>query len=201
MVKQFQFLLLSLSVLLVQSAWAQSDPLLLVKETAEGVLEKVVENRDKLDADPSLVYVLVSDEVLPHFNFTQMTRSAMGKYWRRASDDQKAVIEEQFKRMLVRTYGVALLNYSGEEIKYFPVKTSSDEKRVTVQTRVSEVKSGPEIPVDYRLVQSGDSWKVYDVVIDGISLVSNYRSSFSGEIRRSGIDGLIKTLQKRNEES
>jgi len=129
-----------------------------------------------------------------------MTRSAMGKYWRRASDEQKMVIEEQFRQMLVRTYGVALLNYSGQEIKYLPVKASSDDKRVTVQTRVSEVKSGPEIPVDYRLVQNSNSWKVYDVVIDGMSLVSNYRSSFSGEIRRSGIDGLIKTLQNRNGE-
>jgi phospholipid transport system substrate-binding protein len=199
LVKRFKLLLLSFLVL-AQSAWAQGDPLLLVKETANGVLEKVLNNRDRLNQDPSLVYLLVSDEVLPHFNFTQMTRSAMGKYWRRASDEQKMVLEEQFRQMLVRTYGVALLNYSGQEIKYLPVKASSDEKRVTVQTIVSEVKSGPEIPVDYRLVQNGDSWKVYDVVIDGMSLVSNYRSSFSGEIRRSGINGLIKTLQNRNGE-
>lgn len=199
MVKWFKCLLFSF-LLLAQSAWAQGDPLLLVKETANGVLDKVVTNREKLNEDPSLVYALVSDEVLPHFNFTQMTRSAMGRYWRRASDEQKKIIEEEFKQMLVRTYGVALLNYSGQEIKYLPVKASSDEKRVTVQTRVSEVKSGPEIPVDYRLLRNGDSWKVYDVVIDGMSLVSNYRSSFSGEIRRSGIDGLVKTLQQRNDE-
>jgi len=199
LIKCFKFLLLCFLVQ-AQSAWAQDDPLLLVKETANGVLEKVVNNRDRLNEDPSLVYLLVSDEVLPHFDFTQMTRSAMGKYWRRASDEQKMVIEEQFRQMLVRTYGVALLNYSGQEIKYLPVKASSDDKRVTVQTRVSEVKSGPEIPVDYRLVQNSNSWKVYDVVIDGMSLVSNYRSSFSGEIRRSGIDGLIKTLQNRNGE-
>ncbi|NNJ91462.1 MAG: ABC transporter substrate-binding protein, partial [Gammaproteobacteria bacterium] len=121
MVKLFKFLLLSL-LMLAQSAWAQGDPLLLVKETANGVLEKVLNNQDRLNEDPSLVYLLVSDEVLTHFNFTQMTRSAMGKYWRRASDEQKMVIEEQFRQMLIRTYGVALLNYSGQEIKYLPVK-------------------------------------------------------------------------------
>lgn len=200
MVKWCKLLLMSL-LLLTASAWGQSDPLLLVKQTADAVLQKVVDNRAKLDEDPSLIYMMVSDEVLPHFDFSQMTQSAMGKYWRRASDKQKTVIEAQFKQMLVRTYGVALLNYSGQEIQYSPVKASADEKRVTVETKVSEVKSGPEIPVDYRLVKNGNSWKVYDVVIDGISLVSNYRSSFSGEIRRSGIDGLIKTLQSRNEES
>ena len=199
MLKWFKFQLFTL-VLLAPLVWAQSDPLQLVKQTADGVLQKVVDNREKLNEDPTLIYVLVSDEVLPHFDFSQMTRSAMGKYWRRASDAQKAVIEEQFKQMLIRTYGVALLNYSGQEIQYFPVKASADEKRVTVETKVSEVKSGPEIPVDYRLVQNGNSWKVYDVVIDGMSLVSNYRSSFSGEIRRSGIDGLIKTLQNHNKE-
>ena len=199
MVKVWKGLLVFL-VLLAQSAWAQKDPLLLVKETADGVLQKVIAHKAVLDKDPSKIYALVSDEVLPHFNFKMMTQSAMGKYWRRANDDQKAVIQEQFRQMLVRTYGVALLNYSGQEIEYSPVKPGSDKKRVTVETKVSEQKSGPEIPVDYRLVQDGDSWKVYDVVIDGMSLVSNYRSSFSGEIRRSGIDGLIKTLKDHNEE-
>lgn len=198
MITRLLFILLP-ALLLAQSVWAQSDPLQLVKQTADGVLEKVVAHKAILDEDPSHIFLLVSDEVLPHFNFTKMTRSAMGRYWRRASDEQKTVIVEQFRELLVRTYGVALLNYSGQEIEYLPVKPSSDKKRVTVQTRVSELKSGPEIPVDYRLVQDGDSWKVYDVVIDGMSLVSNYRSSFSGQIRRSGINGLIKTLQSRNE--
>lgn len=199
MLKCYKFLLISL-LLLASSVWAQSDPLQLVKQTADGVLQKVLDNRAKLNEDPSLIYVMVSDEVLPHFDFSQMTRSAMGKYWRRASDAQKAAIEQEFKQMLIRTYGVALLNYSGQEIQYSPVKASADDKRVTVETKVSEVQAGPEIPVDYRLVQNGNSWKVYDVVIDGMSLVSNYRSSFSGEIRRSGIDGLIKTLQNHNKE-
>ncbi len=196
-----RLLIFLLSVfLLVQSVWAETDPLQLVKQTAEGVLEKVLDNRERLNKDPSLVYLLVSDEVLPHFNFKKMTQSAMGKYWGRATDSQKTVIEEQFRQMLVRTYGVALLNYSGQEVEYLPVKPSSDKTRVTVETRVSEQKSGPQIPVDYRLVQEGDSWKVYDVVIDGMSLVSNYRSSFSGEIRRSGIKGLIDKLQNHNGE-
>jgi phospholipid transport system substrate-binding protein len=193
------YILFGAVLLLIQSAWAQTDPLVLVQQTANGVLEKVIAHKDALNQDPSLVYSLVSDEVLPHFNFTNMTRSAMGKYWNRASDDQKMIIEKEFRQMLVRTYGVALLNYSGQEIKYMPLKASSDEKLVTVQTRVSEVQSGPEIPVDYRLVQDGETWKVYDVVIDGMSLVSNYRTSFSGQIRRSGIKGLIETLQAHNE--
>jgi phospholipid transport system substrate-binding protein len=193
------YLLLS-ALLLAQSVWAYDDPLQLVKSTANGVLEKVVASKAALNENPSLVYELVSDEVLPHFNFTKMTQSAMGKYWRRATEAQKSDLQEQFRLLLVRTYGVALLNYSGQEIQYMPVKPGSDSSLVTIETKVSEQASGPEIPVDYRLVKDGSNWKVYDVVIDGISLVSNYRTSFSGEIRRSGISGLIETLKIHNQE-
>lgn len=180
---------------------ARTDPLVLVKSTADKVLSKVVEFRQQLQNDPGSVYALVSKEVLPHFDFQLMTRTALGKYWRRASEEQRNQIENEFRQMLVRTYAVALLNYSGQEIEYLPVKPSSDPDQVTVETRVSEQKSGPTIPVDYRLEYLDDRWLVYDVVIDGISLVSNYRTSFSGEIRRGGIDGLIQSLQANNREN
>lgn len=181
-----------------QTGFAQQDPLSLVRQTADTVLREVVAHKAELDADPSGVYALVSSHVLPHFDFNGMTRSAMGKYWRRASEEQKLSLEQEFRQLLVRTYGVALLNYSGEEVAYLPLRTTSDENRVTVQTRVKEGNGGPEIPVDYRLIYRDEVWKVYDVVIDGISLVLNYRTSFSGQIRRNGIDGLISQLIEQN---
>ena len=188
-------LLLALSV---QFAFAQQDPLLLVQQTADSVLQNVVENKSALDKDPSGIYDLVSAQVLPHFDFQKMTKTAMGKYWRRASDVQQSSLIKEFRELLVRTYGVALLNYSGEKITYLPVRASDNPDRVTVQTRVKEGNGGPEIPVDYRLYYEQQAWKVYDVVIDGVSLVSNYRTSFSGQIRREGIDGLIKQLVEQN---
>ena len=193
MTRSLVMLLLCFSV---SSVMAQGA-LELVKTTADSVLAKVVANRAALDKDPSGIYALVSDELIGHFDFAKMTRTAMGKYWRRASDAQKLAIQEQFRALLVRTYGSALLNYSGQNIQYLPLR-EHDEARVTVQTRVSETASGPDIPVDYRLALTDGDWKVYDVVIDGVSLVSNYRSSFSGQIRRDGIDGLIESLKANN---
>ena len=192
-----KIILVLLLTFAVQLAFAQQDPLLLVQETADSVLKNVVENKTELDKDPSGIYRLVGDQVLPHFDFTKMTRTAMGKYWRRASDEQKNLLVKEFRELLVRTYGVALLNYSGEKINYLPLRPSNNPERVTVQTRVKE-EGGPEIPVDYRLFYKNNAWKVYDVVIDGVSLVSNYRTSFSGQIRRAGVDGLIKQLVEQN---
>ncbi len=174
------------------------DPLQLVRQTADTVLKEVIIHKEALNKDQSGIYALVSVHVLPHFDFTRMTQSAMGKYWRRATEEQKSRLITQFRELLIRTYGVALLNYSGQEIVYLPVRTTDDKDRVTVQTRVKEGAGGPEIPVDYRLIFNKDVWMVYDVVIDGISLVSNYRTSFSGQIRRQGIDGLIQQLADQN---
>ena len=170
----------------------------LVKTTADAVLEKVSNNKQAIKDDPAFSESLVSDLVLPHFDFTKMTQTAMGKHWKRANEDQQAVIVKEFRSLLVRTYSVALLNYSGQKIEYLPLRDASDPERVTVQTVVTEADGGPKIPVDYRLFDKNGSWKVYDVVIDGVSLVSNYRTSFSGQIRRGGIDGLIAELQANN---
>lgn len=185
-------------MIVAQSCWARQDPLELVRETADRVLNEVTVHKSTLNKDTSGIYVLVSTHVLPHFDFTNMTQSAMGKYWRRADSEQKKLLVDGFRELLVRTYGVALLHYSGEKISYLPVRESDDKNRVTVQTKISEVKGGPEIPVDYRLKYNDETWQVYDVVIDGVSLVSNYRTSFSSEIRRVGIDGLIKKLAEQN---
>ena len=170
----------------------------LVKTTADAVLEKVSNNKQAINDDPNFAESLVSDLVLPHFDFTKMTQTAMGKHWRRASQNQQAEIVKEIRSLLVRTYSVALLNYSGQKIEYLPLRETSKPERVTVQTLVTEADGGPRIPVDYRLFDKSGTWKVYDVVIDGVSLVSNYRTSFSGQIRRGGIDGLIAELKANN---
>lgn len=192
------FLLLAAVLLSPRLIAADMDPLTLVQTTADAVLEKVKANKEKLNEDPSAVYSLVSEHVLPHFDFKQMTQSAMGRYWRKANETQQEQLVVAFRELLVRTYGVALLNYSGQEINYLPVKKSDRPDLVTVETIVTEANGGPTIPVDYRLREMSNGWKVYDVVIDGVSLVSNYRSSFAGQIRRSGVDGLVKELLSHN---
>jgi phospholipid transport system substrate-binding protein len=179
------------------TAGQADDPLELVRETANKVLADVTANKDRLRAHPKQILALVEGTVAKHFDFRTMTQLALGRYWRQATDDQKDRLSAEFKDLLVRTYGSALLGYSGEEIQYLPIAGQTQADRVTIPTRVSQ-RGGPPIPINYRLHRDGGEWQVYDVVIDGISLVTNYRSSFSSEVRRGGIDGLIQTLAKRN---
>lgn len=170
----------------------------LVRQTSENVLSEVRANKAELEADSSRIYALVEQAVLPRFDFERMSRLVLGRYWRDATDEQKQAFIEEFSELLVRTYATALLNYSGQEIKYLPVKAASDAQEVRVDTEVSEA-GAPSIPINYSLYDAGDTWKVFDVSIDGVSLVSNYRSSFSSQIRRYGVDGLIGKIKERND--
>ena len=174
------------------------DPQKVVRETGNRVLAEVTERRAELEADPALVYPLVEDTVVPHFDFRRMSQSALGRFWRKATEEQKQALTDEFRQLLVRTYATALLGYSGQQIQYLPVQYRQGDKRVMVPTRIADGKA-PPIPVNYRLRLNHERWLVYDVVIDGVSLITNYRSQFATEVRRSGIDGLISSLATKNQ--
>lgn len=169
----------------------------LVQNTAERMLEALEARRTELETTPGLIYELVNDIVAPNFDFERITQSAMGRYWRKVDAGQKASMVTEFRQLLVRVYAKALLNYSGQEIRYLPLRPGRRAGEVTVHTEVREA-GGPPIPINYRLYLKSGAWKVYDISIDGISLVANYRSSFAAEIRRKGVDSLIETLRVRN---
>lgn len=169
----------------------------LVRATSERMLTVLQERRADIDRNPSLIYGLVDKIVLPHFDFERITQGAVGQYWRKASPAQQRDLVNRFKQVLVRTYARSLLNYSGEEIRYLPLRPGSRSNTVTVSTEVSEPGGAP-IPIDYRMYNNGSGWKVYDVVINNASLVGNYRSSFAAEIRQKGVDGLITKLGDMN---
>jgi phospholipid transport system substrate-binding protein len=174
------------------------DPQALVRDTADKVLAEVTRHKDELEKDSRRIYDLVQEMVVPHFDFSRMSRSALGRYWRDASEEQRDRLTNEFRELLVRTYAVALLSYSGQQIQYLPVRVPDDATEVMIPTRVEA--GGPPIPIDYRLYRIGDSWKVFDVVIDSVSMVTNYRSTFANQVRRSGIDGLIQQLADRNKQ-
>ncbi|OOZ37452.1 hypothetical protein BOW51_02405 [Solemya velesiana gill symbiont] len=175
-----------------------NTPTDLVKETSEKILAEVASRKDELTEFPGRIYGLVDEIVLPKFDFIRMSRQVLGKYWRRATEAEQVQFTSAFRELLVRTYATALLNYSDQEIKYLPSRMVDGAEEVTVNTEVSE-PGAPAIPINYSLYQNGDTWLVYDVVIDGVSLVSNYRTSFASQIRRYKLAGLIKKLEKRNQ--
>ena len=169
----------------------------LIKNTAQEVLGIVKQDREIQAGSQRKVLELVDAKVVPHFNFTRMTRLALGKHWRTATPEQQQTLEKEFRNMLVRTYTKAFTAYRDQVVQVKPLKIPADANEVTVRTSI--VKPGtPSIPVDYDMEKTADGWKVFDLIIEGVSLVTNYRSTFAQQIQQSGIDGLIKTLAEKN---
>jgi phospholipid transport system substrate-binding protein len=179
---------------------AEMAPDALIKETSQDVLEIVKKDKDIQAGNKQKIYALVDAKVLPHFNFKRMTQLAVGKSWRQATPAQQDELVKEFRTLLVRTYSTSLSAYKKQTIDYKPLRMEPNDTDVTVRTVVNQ-PGGQPIPIDYGLQKTADGWKVYDVVVDNISLVTNYRGSFSSEIRKSGIDGLIKTLVEKNRTS
>ena len=185
---------LSLSVYAATGSASNSQPDELIKSTSEKVLNALEQNKEKYDQKPEELHALVKNIILPHLDFRAMSKLALGKNWRKANDTQQERFVDAFKSMLIRTYSTSLTEYAGQEIKFLPYRPPAEGKRtVKVKTVISQI-NGPSIPIDYSLRIKDDIWKVYDIKIDGISLVTNYRNSFASDINRVGIDGLIDKL-------
>ncbi|OGV74052.1 MAG: toluene tolerance protein [Methylophilales bacterium RIFCSPHIGHO2_02_FULL_57_10] len=174
-------------------------PDVLVKNTANEVLEIVKKDKDIQSGDMRKITALAEEKILPHFDFDRMSRIVLGKNWRHASKEQQEAFIKEFRTLLVRTYSSALAKYRNQTIEYKPLRTQPGDEEVTVKTRILQ-PGGPPVPVDYTLEKSGDEWKVIDVVIEGVSLVTNYRGQFSTEIRDNGMDGLIQRLVDKNKQ-
>lgn len=170
----------------------------LVHTTTLSVIEQLQSDPD-LKTQTTRLLALVNARILPHFDFTMMSKRVLGKNWRKANAGQQVAFVEQFKALLLRTYSTALVSYSGQTVKFLPSRERRDKKRVMIRTAIEAAQTSP-LSVDYALYVDEGEWKVYDVTIEGISLVVTYRSSFSADVRKNGIDGLITHLRAKNEE-
>jgi phospholipid transport system substrate-binding protein len=188
-----------LATVVCGSAFAGPSPDLLVRETTDKVLSELNANRGNLQADPSLLYQMVDEIVLPHFDFQRMSKLVLGKHWKKVKDSQRQKFEQEFKALLVRTYATALFEYSDQEIVYKPYRREEGSDRAVIKTELIP-SDGPAIPIDYALAKGGgDSWRVYDVRIDEISMVTNYRGTYGKIIDSRGVDALIELLAKKRE--
>lgn len=192
----FAFLALILMALGSQQVMAASADAF-IKQHAEAVLQKVLANKAALKANPAQLYSLIQSSVLPHVDFQAMSQSVLGKHWGSASAADRNAFVTEFRKLLVRTYGTALLSYSGQAIEYKPANMSTDGKYATVQTKVP-ASGGSPVAIDYRLHSQGGSWKVVDIKVGGVSLVSNYRTNFASQISQQGLPGLIQQLKQKN---
>jgi phospholipid transport system substrate-binding protein len=197
-VKQlFMSLVLSLIMIGAFPVMAATGPEQLIKETSDRVIDEIRANAEQFQEDPQSVYDLVNTVVLPHFDFVAMTDLALGRYKDDVSEQQRPEIVNEFRMLLVRTYSSALLEYTDQVLIYLPMEGTEAEGRVTVRTEIEQAGGFP-IPINYMLRNGDDGWKVFDISVDDVSLVTNYRSSFARAIKKNGVDGLIKTLRSRN---
>ena len=179
-------------------AFAQEDPPdALIKKVTEDVLTIVRQDKDIQNGNSKKAIELVEAKVLPNFNFQRMTALAVGRDWNKATPEQKKRLSEEFKALLVRTYSNALTSYRNQTVVYKPSRMDGGDTSVVVKTEVVQSGSKP-VNLDYTLEKQGDSWKVYDVIVGGVSLVTNYRDTFRQEVSNKGIDGLIAMLADRN---
>ncbi len=190
-------LLIGSQAVVAEASQEIESPVALLERTSTEVMKILRKDHDLLVKEPARVYKLIDDYILPHLDDVTMAKLALGKNWRKASKQQKLAFIEEFRNLLVRTYSKSLLEFSDQTIKYFPLKLAADVRKTTVKAEVVQ-PGGPSIPLAYRMRLKNNAWKVYDIKVDGISLVTSYRGTFTQEIRKSGIDGLLIYLHDQN---
>ena len=171
----------------------------LVVDSTTEMLEVLRNEGDRVAADPAYLAVKVEEIVVPHLDFNTMTKLAVGKFWRQADAGQKTELVTEFKTLLLNTYTSALTEYSGGTIEFEPFRPEQRDDRAVVRS-VFDQSGGQAVPVVYKL-RERDGWSIYDIEVDGLSLVTSYRTAFASEIRKGGVDGLLGTLKKRNARS
>ncbi|MBL6726398.1 MAG: ABC transporter substrate-binding protein [Methylophilaceae bacterium] len=177
---------------------AELAPDELVRKTADDVITAIKSDKDIQAGNKSKIYKLAEEKILPNFDFDKISRLVIGKHWRTSSEEQKLQFKEEFKNLLLRTYAVALGKYQDQKIEFLPMRMKPEDKIVTVKSEIIQSAAQP-VKVDYVLTRGGpQGWSVIDIIIEGVSLVTNYRGQFASEIKSNGMDGLIKALAAKN---
>lgn len=195
MMKFYSVLLLSMFA--VAAGAEDVAPDVLIRSLSDEVISIIKQDKDIKAGNQAKINELVDAKVLPNFSFNRMTALAMGRNWPKASAQQQKQLVDEFRTLLVRTYSGALSNYRNEVIEFKPFRAAAGDTYVTVRSQVKRPGSEP-ISIDYDMEKTPTGWKVYDVVVAGVSLVTNYRDSFNAEVRANGVDGLIKSLASKN---
>ncbi len=193
----FLAIFLAPALTLTPPAQAIDKPEDVILTTVDNVIARITAEREMLDAQPETVYNLINDLIIPVFDFNNMSRWILGKYWKQATEEQRAAFTTEFKALLVRTYAKAVLGFSNERVNYLETLTGSKPNIVMVKTEI--VSDGGVTPVNYTMHISDGSWKVVNVAFEGISLVETYRKSFASEIRNNGLETLLQKLADKNE--
>jgi phospholipid transport system substrate-binding protein len=175
----------------------QMGPEELVKKMTDEVMEAIKSDKQLAAGDRQKALKLAEEKILPHVDFEEATRLAVGRSWREASPEQRKKLTDEFRRMLVRTYSSAVSTYQGQTMKVLPVRMKPEDTEATVRNQY--IRSGAKpVSIDYSMRKTDAGWKIFDIVVEGVSLVITYRSEFDAVVKQQGIDGLIKALATKN---
>ena len=180
-------------------AFAGPAPDEVIRKTSDDVISALKSDKYIQNGNKKKLYQLAEEKIFPSFNFERISRLVLGKAWRKATDLQKEKFKREFRSLLLRTYSIALSKYKDQGIEIKPMRMKPSDEIVTVKTEIIQDGAQP-IKVNYALAKDGDSWLVFDIIIEGVSLVTNYRSQFSSVIRKDGMDSLNKKLAKKNKD-
>jgi phospholipid transport system substrate-binding protein len=195
-----KFLLFILTLLMSMSIFAAEAPDLFVRKIADEVFEILKTDKDLKAGNKEKAYKITEEKILPYFDFDRISKLVLGKAWPAATKEEQEAFKKEFRTMLVKTYGSALLKFKDQTLNYKPTRFQPSDEEVLVKTEI--LKSGaPPLPIDYMLEKHGDSWKVFDIIIEGVSLVTNFRGQFGNEIKQNGIASLISKLAEKNADS
>jgi len=184
---------------LAATAWAQQDiaPDQLVQKITDEVLAAIKSDKQLAAGDKQKAVKLAEEKVLPYIDFDQATRLAVGRAWSQASPEQKKRLVGEFRNMLVRTYSNAISTYEGQTLKVLPARGKQDPEETVVRTQFVRA-GGQPLPIDFSMRKTDQGWKVFDITVEGVSLVLTYRSEFDAVVKQQGIEGLIKALASKN---
>ena len=173
-------------------------PDVLVRTTTDEVMRLLQEDKELKAGNPTRVVTLIEEKIVPHFDFARMTRLAVGRNWRDATPEQQKALVHEFQTLLVRSYATAYTAYRQIKVDVKPLKLAGGEDDVTVKSQILLPGGAPPVAVDYSMGASPEGWKVYNIAVDGVSLVTTYRNDFGAQIQQGGLDALIRNLQERN---
>lgn len=177
---------------------AASDPQAVVQSVTEKILQAIKDNRARL-GDAEFVAQKIEELIVPHIDQIAMSKLALGKHWRTATPEQRDQFVKEFKNLLIRTYKTSLVSYNDQTVDFLPFRPSSEPNKTATVRSVIKRTGGPPIPINYSMrFKPEDGWKVYDIVVEGVSLVTNYRSSFDRDIVTGGMDKLLASMKQRN---
>jgi len=195
-----KYLLLLVALIISTSVLADLAPDELVRKTADDVINELKKDKDIKVGDRAKIYKLAEEKILPNFDFKRICRLVLGKNWRSMTVDQRNVFQVEFRGLLLRTYAIALSKFRDQTIEFKPLRMKSSDKIVLVKTEITQ-SGGQPIDVNYALSNSTGKWLVFDIIIEGVSLVTNYRSQFASQVKKNGIEDLLKKLSEKNNES